>query len=493
MMRQITALPLMLCLTALAPCLSACGTFGPDRRPPNMTLPSRYAAAVPAETGAAAAARIALGGSPVPRWWTTYECPPLDALVEEALAHNPSLAAARASLTAAREQLRSQIGDNALPHLDAGVQSSRQRALELPFLPQQTAIYDVFAAQAQLSYTFDFFGAAVLADRSLAGQVQRQAYELESLRRSLAAEVVLATIDAASLEAQLEASERLVAAVERRAAQNAERSAQGGLSRADALASEADAAAAQGRLPPLRARLLAVRHAQAVLLGRNPQDAPAPLALEALHLPGPVPVQVPSDLLHERPDILAAEAAVRAAADAAGAATASMFPSLTLSAAYGRGGFDWSTFASPAGALWSAGALITQPLFHGGALAARRRQYQASYEAAVAQYRQTVLSAFQNVADTLVALETDEAALAQARRGAAATRALRDDLDARHQLGSAPLVAALTAREQHESTQLELIRAEAARLADTANLYQALGDATLAANEPVRRSVALAR
>ncbi len=169
----------------------------------------------------------------------------------------------------------------------------------------------------------------------------------------------------------------------------------------------------------------AVRHAQAVLLGRTPDQAPAPLPLASLHLPETLPVSVPSELLHQRPDILAAEAAVRAAADEAGAATASMFPSLSLSASYGRGGFDWSTFTSPAGAIWSVGAQLTQPLFHGGALMARRRQYQANYEAAVSQYKQTVISAFRTVADTLVSLEEDAHTVAETRRAADAAQALR--------------------------------------------------------------------
>jgi len=132
----------------------------------------------------------------------------------------------------------------------------------------------------------------------------------------------------------------------------------------------------QRRCRHLRTQAAAVRHAQAVLLGRTPDQAPEPLTLDALHLPDRVPVSVPSDLLHQRPDILAAEAAVRATADEAGAATAALFPSLTLSAAYGRGGFDWSTFTSPAGAIWSVGASLTQPLFHGGALVARKHQYE---------------------------------------------------------------------------------------------------------------------
>ncbi len=166
---------------------------------------------------------------------------------------------------------------------------------------------------------------------------------------------------------------------------------------------------------------------------------------------------------------------MRATADAAGAATAAMFPSLTLSASYGRGGFDWSTFTSPAGAIWSVGASLTQPLFHGGALVARKHQYEASYSAAVSQYRQTVLAAFQNVADTLVSLEEDANALAQAERAANAARDMDRDAEVRYQLGASPLYATLTARQQYESANVQYVRARAARLADTAALFDSMG------------------
>lgn len=470
-----------LAVLVLALGAAACSTFGPERAPPPVSLPAHYAASTPEESAArtpltSPTPQLAVGAPAVPRWWRAYESPELDALVEEALAHSPSLAAGRANLEAARQQLRSQIGQNALPSIDLGAQATRQRALGEPYLPQETFLYNVFAADVQASYTFDFFGAAYLADRALARQVQQQAFELEAVRRALAANVVLATIDAASLAAQLEAAERQAEAAEHRAAQIAARARLGSEAREDSLASELDAAGASALVPPLRQQLLAVRHAQAVLLGRTPDQAPAPLSLESLHLPAQVPVALASELLHQRPDILAAEAGVRSAADAAGAATASMFPSLTLSAAYGRGGFDWSTFTSPAGAIFSAGSLLTQPLFHGGALAARRQQYLQQYEAAVDEYRQTVLAAFQNVADTLVALDADSEALAIATRADQAAGAIRQDLDARHALGSAPLVAALAAHQQAESAHLQLIRAQATRLADTASLFQAMGE-----------------
>jgi NodT family efflux transporter outer membrane factor (OMF) lipoprotein len=464
---------------AIALSVAGCGAFGPERSAPRMNSPVHYsameqAAQLPAADGVAQ--QLAEGARPVPQWWKAYRSDALDALVDEGLTNSPSLAAAQNTLKAAREGLRSQIGQSLWPSVDVGFDPSRQRALALPTFSPQTLNYNVFAAEVQTSYTFDFFGAAVLADRALAMQVRQQAYQLESTRRALAANIVVAAINAASLQEQVTATEALVALGEQRARQIAARYDLGSASRDEMLAAEQDAANAAATLPALRAQALAVRHAQAVLLGRTPDQAPAALPLDALHLPETVPVSVASDLLHQRPDILAAEAAVRATADEAGAATASMFPSLTLSAAYGRGGFDWSTFTSPAGAIWSVGAKLTQPLFHGGALVARKHQYEATYDAAVSQYKQTVLGAFQNVADTLVSLEEDANTLAQARRAATAAQAMQQDTQARYKLGSSPLYATLTARQQYQNASVQYVRARAARLADTAALFDSMGN-----------------
>ena len=469
----------LLPLTAMVIGIAGCGAFGPERDPPPMPSPEHYAAATQQTTWAAGdglTQHAVVGARPVAQWWKAYESEALDALVDEGLKNAPSLAAAQNTLKAAREGLRAQIGQSLYPSIDVGFDPSRQKALVQPNFPPPTYQYNVFAAQVQSAYTFDFFGAAVLADRSLAHQIDQQAYQLDALRRALATNIVVATVNAASLRAQVAATEELVAVGEERARQIAARYRLGSATRDDMLTAEQDAANAAATLPALRAQALAVRHAQALLLGRTPDQAPEALPLEALHLPETVPVSVASDLLHQRPDILAAEAALRAAADQAGAATASLFPSLTLSAAYGHGGFDWSSFTSPAGAIWSVSASLTQPLFHGGALVARRHQYQAAYDAAVAQYRQTVLSAFQNVADTLVSLEQDADAVTQTRRAAAAARDMHENTQARYKLGSSPLFATLTARQQYENAAVLYIRAQAARMADTAALFESMGE-----------------
>ena len=466
---------------ALAVALAGCGAFGPPRDPPHIpTSPNYSLAAPPAQlpTADGVAQQLAQNAPPIRQWWKEYQSEELDSMVEEALANSPSLAAAQSNLKAAREALRSQVGNSLVPSVDLAASPNRERALGIPVPPHESFIENIFVADVQASYTFDFFGAAVLADRALARQVQEQALQLESTRRALATNVVMAAINAASLDAQIDAVSELIAATEERARRTAARYRVGSAGRDDMLAAEADAANAAATLPPLRAQLLAVRHAQAVLLGRRPDQAPAPLPLVSLHLPETIPVSVPTELLHQRPDILAAEAAVHSAADQAGAATASMFPSLSLSASYGRGGFDWSTFSSPAGVIWGVGAQLTQPLFHGGALMARRRQYQANYEAAVSQYKLTVISAFRSVADTLVSLEEDAHTLDATRRAAEAARALEQDSDARYRLGSLPLFAVLSAREQYQNAAVQDARARAARLADSAALFDAMGEPT---------------
>jgi NodT family efflux transporter outer membrane factor (OMF) lipoprotein len=460
--------------------LAACTAFGPERNPPRMHAPEHYSVtALPAQLPGAdgIAQTVVSGARPVPEWWRAYQSDQLNELVEEGLKNSPSLAAAHSALTAAREQLRSQIGNSLYPSVDGGFVSERQRALAIP-IPNlsQTFLYDVFAAEVQASYTFDFFGAAFLANRALAGQIRQQALQLEATRRGLATNIVTATINVAALQEQVAATERIVALGEDRARQTAARYKLGSATREDMLAAEQDAANTAATLPPLRAQALAARHAQAVLLGRTPDQAPAPLPLDALHLPEAVPVAVASDLLHQRPDVLAAEASVRATADQAGAATAALFPSLTLTASFGRGAFDWSTFTSPASKIWSVGASLTQPLFHGGALLARKRQYRATHEAALSQYKQTVLSAFRNVADTLVSLEEDANTLEQAQRAQAAARDMKSDTESRYKLGATPFYATLTAGQQYESAHVQYIRARASRLADTAALFDSMGD-----------------
>ena len=455
-------------LAAMSVVLSGCAMFGPDRSPPPFAAPDHYSAEPHLS--------IVAGGKPEREWWHAYRSEALDALVAEGLTNSPSLATAQHALEAARHQLEGQIGSNLLPSVDASFGASRQHSPSLPVLPQKSLQYDLFAGGIGASYTFDFFGEAYMSDRALAGQVQQQAWQLDATRRALAANIVKATINAAALQEQIVATERMAALAEEQARQMAARYRAGSASRDEMLTADEAAADVAALLPPLRTKALAVRHAQAVLLGRTPDQAPEPLALDALLLPERVPLTVPSELLHHRPDILAAEAAVQVAADRVGAAIAAKYPSLSLSASYGHGGFDWSTFASPAGAIWNVGGSLTQPLFHGGALDAHKHEAEAGYDGALSNYRQTVLSAFETVADDLASLEQDAAALEQARRADMAAFERSNNLERRQKLGAVPLSTALAAGQQYQAAHVQYLRARAARLADTAALFDAMGD-----------------
>ncbi|WP_226383464.1 efflux transporter outer membrane subunit [Burkholderia mayonis] len=465
-------------VAALAGSLAGCSLFAPSDAPPAMPSPAHYGATpLPERTAAAQgiAQRFDVGAQPVPDWWKQYRSPALDSLVDEGLRNSPTLAAAEKSLTAAREQLRAQIGSSLLPSIDAGGQATRERALGVPAFGPQTVLYNVFAGQLQASYTLDLFGAAHFANRALSRRVDVTAYQLESARRALAANIVTAAVTSAALAEQVSTTERLVALAREQANDTAARYRLGAASRADMLNAQQSAAALEASLPALRQQWQSTRHALAVLLGRTPDQASADLALADLHLPEDMPVVVPSTLLEARPDIRAAEAGLQAAAAEVGVATAQLFPQLSLSASMGHAGFNWPAMLSGAGAIWSVGASLTQPLFHGGALLAQRRAARATYDAAVDQYKQTVLAAFQDVADRLAALDNDASALDASNRSAVAARGAFDDTTARVRLGALPPSAARASEQQYRNARLDEIRATGTRLVDTARLYQAMG------------------
>jgi NodT family efflux transporter outer membrane factor (OMF) lipoprotein len=473
---------------SLACALAAC-SFGPNGDAPAMPQPGHYGAlAQPSQTIAAqgASQRFEVGAKPVPEWWKLYRSDALNALVDEGLRNSPNLAAADKSLAAAREQLKAQVGSSLLPSIDAGGQAARQRGLGVPEFGPPTAVYNLFVGQIQAQYTFDLFGAARYANASLAAQVDQQAFQFDAARRALAANIVTGAIGAAALRAQIDTTERLVALASDDARDAERRYALGSASRSEALNAEQSAASLAASLPGLRTQWLATRHALAVLLGRTPDQAPDDLDIASLAVPQDVPVVVPSELLATRPDIQAADAALKAAAAQVGVATAQLFPSLSLSASMGKGGFNWPTALSGAGALWSIGASLSQPIFHGGALLAERRAAIKTYDAAVDQYKQTVLTAFQNVANTLASLEQDNLALASADAASRASEGAFNDAAARVRLGAIPPRAARASEEQYRNVQLDAIRHASARLTDTASLFQAMGSPVGGAREASR-------
>lgn len=457
--------------------LAGCA-FAPPAKPPAPPTPAHYAVQpTPADSAKAddVAQHFSLGARAVPAWWRLYGSDTLDAWVDEGLRNNPSLAATQHTLEAAHQLLRAQVGANMLPTLDAQGQTSRQRALGFPGIGPPTNLYDVYAGQLALSYNFDLFGATRHGIEQTAAQVDQQSYEFDAAKRALAANIVIAAINASSLAEQLSTSERLSTLAHEQAALTERSYRLGAASQDDVLVVQQQAASIDTSIPPLRSQALRARHALAVLMGRTPDQAPSNLTLAQLHLPVDVPVSVPSDLLQQRPDVLAAEASVHAASAQVGVATANLFPHISLSAALGSAAFKPANLFTASGSIWSAGVSLTQPIFHGGALMAQRKAAMASYNASLAQYQQAVLNAFQNVADTLTALNQDALTLQAATDEAAAASQSFTDTDARYRLGAVSYPEAVISEQHLQSAKLSEIQARAARMSDTAALFQSMG------------------
>lgn len=460
--------------------LSGC-QLGPRGIAPGMPQPAHYGVEATAESAGPndALQYFALGERPVPNWWEAYQSPRLTAWVEEALKNNYALSQAEHSLAGSREQLRANIGETTVPSLDASLQPSRQRTLGLPALGPQTSLYNVYTAQLHASYSFDLFGAARYANSALSAQVDAQSYQRDAARRAIAANVVIVAIDSAALNAQIESTQRMIALAERDTAEIVHRFDLGSASRGELLNAQASEQTLRATLPGLRTQWQQARHALAVLMGRTPDSAPPDLVLDTLRLPPRLPVAVPSSLLQQRPDILAADALLKAAAAQASMAVANMYPSLSISASYGQSGFTWPSATAGSGAIWGMGASLTQPIFHGGALKAKRNAAQAEFEASRDNYRQTVLAAFQNVADTLSALTQDAETYIAARNVRAHDEQFWRDAEYRATLGAVSPFTVRSSERQYQNARIAEIRAVAARLTDSASLFQAMGERPL--------------
>lgn len=475
--RPLAVLAMLAVATALAGCAS-----GPDFRAPPAPAAERYTAeALPAQTaaapGLAGQAQRFVSGQDIPaQWWTLFRSEPLDRLIRQALADSPTLAAAQATLRQAQEDLRA--GSSALlPRVDAGAGAARQRAnVPTAANPRATGVFDLYNASVQVSYTLDAFGGVRRQIEALQAQVDFQDDQLRAAHLALTANLVTTAVQEAALRAQ-QAATQDIAAIQQQQLDLVERRFRlGSIARGDVLAQQALLAQTRATLPGLERSLAQTRHRLAVLAGRLPDAGDLPeFTLESLQLPVELPVSVPSALVRQRPDIRAAEAQLHAANALVGVATANLYPQITLSGSYGYAATSPGRLFDGDSVLWSVGASLLQPLFHAGELDARRAAAVAAHDAAAAQYRSTVLLAFQNVADTLRALQADALTLQAQGEAEASARASLDLATRQYQLGASSSLAVLDAQRQYQQARIALVQAQAARHADTAALFQAMG------------------
>jgi NodT family efflux transporter outer membrane factor (OMF) lipoprotein len=251
------------------------------------------------------------------------------------------------------------------------------------------------------------------------------------------------------------------------------------------LQQQANLAAVRATLPPLQQQLSQAEHELALLIGRSPpQAAPPQLHLSDLTLPQDLPVSLPSALVAQRPDVRAQAAAVHAASAAVGVATANMLPQLTLTGAFGNEALKVDQLFSPASNVWNLAGDLSAPLFEGGTLRARRRAAVDAYQQSAAQYRLVVLQAFQQVADTLTALDNDAQALSTQHDALDTWQASLELTQKQYAVGAVDAVTLLAAQQNYQQARLAYVRALAARYTDTVTLFQALGGGWWHRNDP---------
>ncbi len=466
-------------------CATAAGcAVGPDfRSPPAPEVITYTEKPIPMETasapGIAGDAQRFVDGRDIPaQWWTLFHSEALDQLIRRALEENPTLAAAEAALRQAQENLRARAGAVLYPSLDASVAGARQKiAGASSGLPDSAgSTFSLFNASVSVSYALDIFGGGRRELEALRAQVDQQRFQLAGAHLALTSNIVTAAIREASLRGQIRANEEIAAAEEKQLEMVERQSVLGGASHADVLAQQAQVAQTKAALPVLERELAQTRNLLATLSGRFPGDAELPeFRLEEFQLPQELPVSIPSSLVRQRPDIRVAEELIHAACANVGVATADLYPKITLTADMGYNSLRVDELFTPGAAFWSLGAGLLQPLFRGGELTARRRAAIAAYEQAQALYQDTVLQAFQNVADVLQALETNARTL---RAQAEAEAVARDSLnltEKQFHYGATNYLTLLNAQRQHQRALIILVQAQAARFADTAALFQALG------------------
>ncbi|MHB8909569.1 MAG: efflux transporter outer membrane subunit [Syntrophales bacterium] len=461
-------------LIALAGC-----AMGPDFVHPTPPPVDRYTqGAEPNVTMAAdgQAQHFAKGAPLLADWWRLFKSAKLDAVMSEAIAGNQTLQAAQASLRQSQDNLRAGYGVF-YPQLDAGFSATRQQ-----FSPagvgssSPSSIFNLFTLSATVSYALDVFGRQRRLVEGLRAQVDVQQAVMRGTYLTLSGNIVNTMIARAAYREEIKATEQIIALQKEQTGLTETQASAGTVPYANVLSLRSQLASFEALLPPLKQKLNQAEHLLATLVGRTPAEwTPPQVDLSDLTLPRELPVTLPSKLARQRPDIQAAEAELHTASAEIGVTTAALFPSFTLHGSFGQTNTSMNGLFDSSSNVWSFGTDVTAPLFHGGTLWFQRKAALEGYQQALATYRQTVLGAFAQVADTLRALEHDAEGLhAQSQALKAAEEALRL-IQANYQAGIANYLQILIATGQYQQARIAYLQAQAQRLQDTVALFVSLG------------------
>jgi NodT family efflux transporter outer membrane factor (OMF) lipoprotein len=458
-------------------------TAGPDYKQPDKPkeqgyTPENLVAQTASAPGVdAGETQTFVAGRDIPGdWWTLFGSQELTALVSESLHANPDLDAAQASLRQANETLFAQQA-GLFPTLSANGQAQQAKANGAQLGEATPAVvYGLTTASLNISYSPDIFGGVRRQVESQAAQVEVQRFALEATYLTLSSNVVVAAVNLASLRGQIAATEQVIKLQSDAITLVQTQFGLGGASQADVLAQQANLRATQATLPPLQKQLAIQRNQLMTLLGRPPtDDAGQGLQLASLHLPEQLPLSLPSQLVEQRPDVRSAEAQLHAASAAIGVAVSAQLPQFSITGSLGYASLGFASLLLPGSQVWTIGLSVAQTLFDAGKLDHNKKAAVAAYDKAAAQYRSTVLSAFQDVANALRSIQADADLLKAAVEAEQTAEASLNLVQQQYQLGSVNYLNLLNAQTTYQNAIINRVKAQALRYSDSAALIQALG------------------
>lgn len=461
--------------------LAGCAV-GPDfKRPAAPDVAAYTATPLPSQTVSAhtplgESQRFIEGGLFNSQWWHELGSPKLDTLINDALQASPTLAKSQATLRQAQELYAAQAGSSLYPQVDASLGAQRQR-----FSPSSSGLtgdareFSLYNAGVGINYTLDLAGGNRRTLEALAARVDYQRYQLAGARSTLVANIVTTAVTQANIYGQIQATKDILQLQEEQLKLTKERVRLGQSAPDEELALQTPVEQTRATIPLLYTQLQQNEHLLAVLAGRAPGAGGLPsFTLAEFTLPTALPLIVPSELVHSRPDIQAAEALLHVANAEYGVAIAKLYPQVNLSADFGLLALTTDTLFSGSSTVWGLVGQLTQPLFKPG-LPAGKRAALAEFDAAAANYQNVVLEALRNVADVLRALENDAQRLAALASADVAAQGSLNSVQRRYELGAASYVQLLIAQQQAQQIRMNLIEAQARRLVDCSALYQAMG------------------
>ncbi|MGD0491693.1 MAG: efflux transporter outer membrane subunit [Steroidobacteraceae bacterium] len=462
-------------------------TVGPNFSRPTPPAATRYTHAIlPGEQAPAngSTQHIALGREIEGDWWDLFRSDAIGKVVHEAVSHNRSLAASRATLEQAKDLASAQQGSR-YPQIGlAGGVGRQQYGQEFLGNFFNLPPFTYFAVGPTVSYNVDWTGGVARSVEEQYAQVDVAKQQLNAAYLSVTGQAVIQTLAIASARAQIATVDTILAQDRDNLKLVQTAFEAGSVGRIDVVTAQSQIASDLGLLPPLRQDLARAHHALSVVLGRVPQnDLPPDLDLEQITLPLEIPVSVPSELAHRRPDILAAEARLHAATSAVGVAESNLYPKLQLTATVGQQAVDPSHLFNGANTAWSLISGLTAPIFDGGTLRAEKRAALDAMHANAAEYEETVLEAFGQVGDALEALDHDAEQLDAQTQAQQASQSSLDLARASYKEGNAGVLQVLDAQRLYQQARLGYVRALVQRYLDTVELFLALGGSNPAASQ----------